>query len=342
MVAVIPENVSTSLYHDRLTAAGLTRIHQGKVRDTYAIPSDDDQEDLLLVVATDRVSIFDFVLPVLVPNKGEFLTALTVFWLSEILGYAENHLVAFGSDVREYIPLEFENSIDLGKRALVVRKLSMIPVECIVRGYLTGSGLSSYQKTRQVCGIQLPEGLHDGSRLPEALFTPTTKAETGHDVHMSRQEVKDRYGNWIEDLSLDYYRHLAATAKERGIIVADTKLEFGEDAILADEVGTPDSSRFWDVDEWERAVRKQKSPLPYDKEVVRNWGKEVPLSPLSGQPEKGLHHLDPENTDHLQFVSRLNVPEEVVEETTFRYRVVFERLTGLSLPSFQRSKLALL
>lgn len=341
MAATIPTAVAATPFHDTLDRAGLNRIHQGKVRDTYALPD----KGLLLVLATDRMSIFDFVLPALVPHKGELLTALTVFWLTEVLTYAHHHLVAFGADMNEYLPPELRNNDELYKRALVVRKLTMIPVECVVRGYLTGSGLKSYRETQCVCGIPLPAGLHDGSRiLPHPIFTPTTKAQSGHDEHLPADTVQQQYGAWLANKSLLYYQKLAAVAHAKSIILADTKFEFGKGGVLADEVGTPDSSRFWDRDEWIRAWQRQQSPPPFDKELVRSWGKDIATPFADPQGEggdqiSGLGNLDPENPEHLKFVSVLAVPSDVLNETNQRYRIVLQRLTGLELKEFQKVKL---
>ncbi len=325
MSATIPELVTATLFHECLTSVGLKRIHQGKVRDTYALPD----KSLLLVVATDRVSIFDFVLPTLVPHKGELLTALTVFWLDEVLRDVSHHLVAFGNRVDEYLPPSLRELPELYRRALVVKKLTMIPVECIVRGYLTGSGWKSYQKTQEVCGIQLPPGLHDSSRIvPAPIFTPTTKAETGHDEHLQTATVLQQYGTALGDRSLAVYQRIAEVAEGKKLILADTKLEFGVGEVLADEVGTPDSSRFWDYEEWTRACEQQKSPPPIDKEIVRNWGKQFKLD-----------QRDPNGADDLSFVRNLQVPQNVLNETTRRYKTVLQRLTGLTLADFQKSKL---
>jgi phosphoribosylaminoimidazole-succinocarboxamide synthase len=336
MAAVIPHKVVDTSFGFILRQAGLTHIHRGKVRNTYFVPD----PALLLVLASDRVSIFDFVLPALVPYKGEILTALTVFWLTEVLSQTDHHLVAFGTGIDQYLPPELRGNAELHKRGLIVRRLKMVPVECIVRGYLTGSGLKSYKKTGHVCGIELAPGLHDGSRiLPHPIFTPTTKAESGHDEHLPTAAVIERYGAWTRYKSLACYQKLAEVAEAKGIIVADTKLEYGEDGVLADEVGTPDSSRFWDKEEWAHAAEQQKSPPPFDKEVVRNWGKEIatPVSAAGG--EVGLQHLDPENDDHLTFVANLTVPQSVLDETSQRYQIVLQRLTGLTLDEFQKQKL---
>lgn len=341
MSAAIPQSVSGNQFERLLCAFGLTRTHQGKVRETYEL-----QDDLLLVIATDRVSIFDFVLPVLLPQKGELLTAMTVFWLTDILK-GVHHLVAYGQQIDQYLPKgirELPSRVrdDIRRRALIVRKFNMIPVECIVRGYLTGSGWKSYQNTHQICGIDLPSGLHDGARIvPTPIFTPTTKAKTGHDEHLQTEAVIHQYGTSLRDLSLAVYQQIAEVAEGKELILADTKFEFGalrvpqgtlspsksEDIVLADEVGTPDSSRFWDKEEWARAREQRTSPPPFDKEIVRNWGKQFQLD-----------QRDPDGADDLALVRRLQIPPNVVGETTRRYRIVFQRLTGLTLAEFQEKK----
>lgn len=342
MSAIIPEALKHSEPHVLLEQSGLKRIHQGKVRDTYQLA----HPGLLAVVATDRISIFDFVLPALVPHKGEILTALTVFWLRDVFTDKtgiRHHLVAAGRDIDLYLPQGLRGNPELWKRMLIVKKLNIIPVECVVRGYLTGSGWRSYAQTGKVHGISVPPDLHDGSHLKAPLFDPTTKAEHGHDEPLEVAVVVAKFGAWLGHYSLDCYRILAYAALERGgLLVADTKFEFGQGGILADEVGTPDSSRFWDCDEAVRARQKRVSPPPYDKEVVRNWGKQVPL-PLwrqkQGLPDVGLHNLDPANLIDVAFVQQLQVPQRVLEETGERYHTVFKRLTGMSLQEFQEKRL---
>ncbi|MEX1997465.1 MAG: phosphoribosylaminoimidazolesuccinocarboxamide synthase [Candidatus Andersenbacteria bacterium] len=339
MAAVIPACVAATEFHDKLEQAGLTRIHQGKVRDTYVLPHALDDSQLQLVVATDRVSIFDFVLPSLIPQKGELLTALTAFWLWEKLTDFPHHLVAAGVDIDYYLPRSLRSSPELQRRTLVVRRLSMIPVECIVRGYLTGSGWKSYQRNQSVCGVQLPAGLYDGAPLPEPIFTPTTKAEVGHDKPLDARIVAAQYGITFAEVSVAVYRRLSHYAASKGIIVADTKFEFGRGGVLADEVGTPDSSRFWDREEWEEALLRRQSPSPYDKELVRTWGKNI-LTPFGGSPA-GISNLDPENRQHLAFVQEQVVPSEVIKETAKRYHEVFKRLTECSLGEFQQQRMGI-
>jgi phosphoribosylaminoimidazole-succinocarboxamide synthase len=310
---------------NRLHEAGLKQIHQGKVRDTYAL----SDEGFLLMVATDRMSIYDFAIPTPVPQKGEILTALTVFWLTEILRMM-HHLVAFGRGIDLYLPPALKKYAELQKRALVVEKLEMLPVECIVRGYLTGSGWQSYQKNREVCGFLLPEGLHDGALItPKPIFTPTTKAQAGHDEPLATREVVQQYGTPVCDISMQAYQTMAKVAETKGLIMADTKVELGRDKhgnlVVADEVGTPDSSRFWDHREWKTALKRKESPSPIDKQLVRDWGKTL-----------GIHLRNPQNEQDLKYVQeRCSLPPKVVEETSRRYHEVLRRLTGKTLVVFQ-------
>ncbi len=297
-----------------IKAAGLELIHQGKVRDTYKLPG----SELLLLVASNRVSIFDFVLPALVPEKGRVLTHLTTLWLSNVLFNFKNHLISYGAHLDRHLLPILHNNVELQARSIVVLDLKMIPVECIVRDYLTGSGLDSYKETGHICGHALPAGLHDGSRLPNPIFTPTTKADEGHDEHMDAFSVEQLYGYGPEELSLAIFEKASRYAAERGIIIADTKMELGyynSDILIGDEIFTPDSSRFWLKESWEEAVAQKKSPAGYDKQPVREWGKTVstPFGVI------GINKLNPANKEHVEFVHSLTVPPAVIEETTRRY-----------------------
>ncbi|MFF0814790.1 phosphoribosylaminoimidazolesuccinocarboxamide synthase [Rhodococcus sp. NPDC003318] len=275
----------------------------GKVRDLYIV---DDQH--LLLVASDRISAYDHILSTPIPDKGRVLTAMSVYFF-EVLG-GHNHLAGAPDDER--IPA------DVLGRALIVKKLDMVPVECVARGYLTGSGLADYQRTGAVCGVELPAGLVEASQLPEPIFTPATKAALGdHDENVDFATVVDQLG---QDLAfklradtLDIYTRAAIYASERGIILADTKFEFGLDAqgnlVLADEVLTPDSSRYWPADGYE-AGRVQPS---FDKQFVRNW--------LTG-PESGW--------DRASDTPPPPLPQEIVESTRARYIEAYERISGLS------------
>lgn len=278
---------------------------QGKVRDLY------DLGDQLLLVATDRISAFDYILPDEIPNKGRVLTQLSVFWFQLLEGVVESHLIS--TDVAD-LPQEFQPFADwLRGRFMLVRKAEMFPVECIVRGYLAGSGLAEYQKSGTVCGIALPEGLVNSSKLPEPLFTPSTKADIGgHDENISFQRcaqiVGEEDAQELSRLSTQIYSTAADYAAERGIIIADTKFEFGRigDAIiLGDEVLTPDSSRFWPADRYEPG----KSQPSFDKQYVRDW--------LSANWDK---QGEP---PHL--------PADVIERTSEKYVQAYKLITGKSL-----------
>ncbi|GAB3657347.1 phosphoribosylaminoimidazolesuccinocarboxamide synthase [Glycomyces tarimensis] len=271
-------------------------IYQGKVRDLYA-----DGDDLILV-ASNRVSVFDVVLPTEIPEKGALLTALSLWWFEALGDLVPNHVLS-----ADDVPAEFAG------RALRVMRLDMVPVEAIARGYLTGSGLAEYNATGAVCGIELPGGLVDGSRLPGPIFTPTTKAAVGdHDEPITFERMSADLGTepaeQVRHLTLEVYRRGAEIAAERGIIIADTKLEFGTDASgtlrLADEILTSDSSRFWDAERW-RPGRSQPS---FDKQYVRDWAKSTGWKPDSGDAPE--------------------IPDDVVEATRQRYVDAYERLTG--------------
>ena len=277
----------------------LQHLHSGKVRDLYAMP-----DGRLLMVASDRISAFDFVLDSEIPGKGEILTRMSLWWFDQLVDLVPHHVV--GTDVPE----------QYAGRAVVCERLDMFPVECVARGYLTGSGLLDYQRTGEVCGLALPDGLVDGSRLPEPLFTPATKAAMGeHDENVSYDGVVATVGSEVaaelRRITLAVYDRAEGIARERGIILADTKLELGRRGdgtiVLGDEVLTPDSSRFWPADQWQPG-RSQPS---YDKQVVRNWL----LSPESGWDRSSGEPPPP-------------LPEEVVERTRRRYVEAFERLTG--------------
>ncbi|WP_425464718.1 phosphoribosylaminoimidazolesuccinocarboxamide synthase [Nocardioides dongxiaopingii] len=291
---------------DAPAIAGAQHLHSGKVRDLYEIEGG-PHAGHLLVVASDRISIFDFVLDSVIPDKGEILTRMSLWWFEQLRDLVPHHVVS--TDVPHAV----------AGRAVVCQKLEMYPVECVVRGYLTGSGLLDYAATapdHEVCGIALPVGLVDGSRLPEPIFTPASKAELGdHDENVSYAAVEAAVGAdaaaTLRDLTLAVYGRADALARERGIVLADTKLEFGTDAagrvVLGDEVLTPDSSRFWPAEAWEPG-RAQPS---YDKQIVRNWA----LSPESGWDRASGEAPPP-------------LPPEVVERTRSRYVEAYELLTG--------------
>lgn len=277
---------------------GLPLIHAGKVREMYALPDGD-----MLMVATDNISAFDHVLPTPIPGKGAVLTQLSLWWFERLRDLVPDHVVSV--DVPDAVR----------GRAVVVEKLDMVPVECVARGYLTGSGWAEYQRSRTVCGVPLPDGLRDGDKLPAPIFTPAIKAELGeHDENVDLATIARLHGDELavrlRDLTLEVYARAERIAAGRGIILADTKLEFGRrddgTLVLADEVLTPDSSRFWDAELW----RPGESLPSFDKQYVRDW-----LAEQSG--------WDRETTPP-------ELPAEVVEATRARYVEAYERLTGRS------------
>ena len=275
--------------------AQATHVASGKVRELYAL---DDER--LLLVASDRISTFDVVLPTDIPDKGRVLTGLSGFWFARTKQIAPNHLLALRDD----------------GRSTECRRLEMLPLECVVRGYITGSGWKDYLATGEVCGHVLPKGLTESERLPQSLFTPSTKAQTGHDENISRDQAAELIGDRFEEVertALDLYRFAAAHAESRGIILADTKFELGLDAdgalVLADEAFTPDSSRFWPADRYAPG-RAQRS---FDKQYVRDYCESVGWDKRYPGPE---------------------LPEEVVAETRAKYIEAFERLTGISFDEY--------
>ncbi len=282
---------------------GARHLHSGKVRDLYEL-TEGPHAGHLLMVASDRISIFDFVLASTIPDKGEILTRMSLWWFDRLADLVPGHVVS--TDV----------PASVAGRAVICQKLDMYPVECVARGYLTGSGLLDYAATGEVCGIALPSGLLDGSRLEVPIFTPATKADLGdHDENVSYAAVEATVGAdaaaTLRDLTLGVYARADEIARERGIILADTKLEFGLGTggavVLGDEVLTPDSSRFWPADDWEPG-RAQPS---YDKQIVRNWA----LSAESGWDRASGAEPPP-------------LPDEVIERTRARYLEAYERLTG--------------
>jgi phosphoribosylaminoimidazole-succinocarboxamide synthase len=334
MDAHLPHGVAQSDLSTALIDGSVLRTHSGKVRDSFTLPGHPDK---MLVVATDRISIFDFVLNATVAQKGEVLTAMTVFWLTKVLQRFSHHLVASYSDIDEYLPEALRGNRSLQRRALVVKNLDMLQTELIVRGYLTGSGWRTYQAEKKICGIPLPDGYHDGSRLAQPIFTPTTKATEGHDEDIPADSISSDF----RILALSMYSAAAAYALVRGIIIADTKFEVGLNKTVADEVLTPDSSRFWLQEDWIAAAEQRHSPSGFDKEPVRDWGRVVNTTiDDDGKRIIGINKLDPTDPTHLRFVDKLEVPLGVLESTTARYLKIFEMLTGMTLEQFQQAKMA--
>jgi phosphoribosylaminoimidazole-succinocarboxamide synthase len=288
---------------DAAALPGWTLLYSGKVRDLYISPEHPGE---VLMVASDRVSAFDHVLEPGIPGKGELLTTLSRWWFEQL--DVPNHLADDASDV----------PASVAPRAMLAKTLDMYPVECVVRGYLSGSGWLEYQHTQSVCGIALPAGLNDGDRLPEPIYTPAWKAPMGeHDENITFERTVELVGaevaSALRDASLDIFTRASAIAEARGIILADTKFEFGADPVtgeltLADEVLTSDSSRFWDADVYSTGDRT----ASFDKQIVRNWLKA---------------NWDP-STSSGQATKPPVLPQEIVEQTAARYRELIERLTG--------------
>jgi phosphoribosylaminoimidazole-succinocarboxamide synthase len=283
--------------------AGLKLLARGKVRDIY------DLGDRLLIVATDRLSAFDVILPTPIPDKGRVLTQLSLFWFDKLAGIVPHHVISatdFSGDLAPYVET-------LRGRSMIVRRTLPVPIECVARGYISGSGWKDYRATGKICGIPLPAGLKESDRLPEPIFTPATKATSGHDENISFQEAASQIGESLatrlRDITLEVYRRASEFAAERGIIIADTKLEFGIDhgeLVWIDEALTPDSSRFWPADSY-----RPGEPQPsFDKQYVRDylerigWAKQPPAPAL---------------------------PADVVDATRAKYREAYKRLTGREL-----------
>src|SRR5437867_376176 len=281
---------------NRFMPEAATHVASGKVRELYAL-----DEERLLLVASDRISTFDVALPTEIPDKGRVLTGLSAFWFARTRGIVPNHLLALRAD----------------GRSMECQRLTMLPIECVVRGYLSGSGWQDYRATGSVCGHGLPEGLVESARLPEPIFTPATKAETGHDENIERERAAEiigaeRFGE-VERISLELYRFASMHALERGIIIADTKFELGLDdngrLVLADEAFTPDSSRFWPADQYSAG-----GPQPsFDKQFVRDYCESLGWEKTYPGPE---------------------LPGDVVSGTRARYVEAFERLSGIAFEEY--------
>jgi len=275
---------------------------RGKVRDVY------DLEDRLLIISTDRISCFDVVLPTAIPFKGKVLTALSLFWFDFIKDIVPHHLIT--CDVDEYPEQLRKYKKELLGRSMLVKKTKSLPVECVVRGYLSGSGWKEYKEKQSVCGIKLPKGLKESDKLPEVLFTPSTKADTGHDLNIDQGYVEHLVGKEIADklarVSINIYKKASDYALSRGIIIADTKFEFGiyqDGIILIDEILTPDSSRFWPRDQYQAG----KAQPSFDKQFVRDY----------------LETLDWDKTPPAP-----QLPVEIVEKTTQKYLDAYKKITG--------------
>jgi phosphoribosylaminoimidazole-succinocarboxamide synthase len=281
-------------------------VRRGKVRDVY------DLGDSLLIVATDRISAFDVIMPNGIPDKGKILTALSLFWFEKFGSRFEHHLL--GADASRFPAPLAQYAPQIAGRSMLVKKAAVVPIECVARGYLAGSGWKEYQQTQSVCGVRLPPGLHQCDKLPQPIFTPATKEESGHDINISYEEAAARVGtetaSVLRDRTLSLYSQAADYAAARGVIIADTKFEFGRlpdgRLILIDEILTPDSSRFWPADQYQPG-RDQPS---FDKQFVRNWLERQPWDKTPPAP---------------------TLPPEVVEGTRQRYLEAYEHLTGRKL-----------
>jgi phosphoribosylaminoimidazole-succinocarboxamide synthase len=282
---------------------GLPLFRKGKVRDVFAV------DDKLLIVATDRISAFDWVLPSLIPYKGKVLTQLSKFWFDFVGLVVPNHLLA--TETKDFPPALAPYAALLDKRAMLVKKTKVVPIECVVRGYLSGSGWKEYKASGKICGIKIPKGLKESDRLPEPIFTPSTKAEKGHDINISFKDVQKEIGaelaGKIRKISLELYQKASLHAVSKGIIIADTKFEFGLDGdelLLIDEIFTPDSSRFWPLGQYEPG----KSQPSLDKQFVRDYLETTAWDKNSPPPE---------------------LPAEIVAKTSQKYLEIYKVLTGL-------------
>ena len=293
-----------------MTLKGLNLVKHGKVRDLYTTDAG------VLMVASDRISAYDVVLPTPIPHKGAVLTGLSVFWFDKLKAVVPNHLISTNPD--DFPPEAKEHADALRGRTMLVRPAEVFPIECVARGYVTGSGWKEYKESQAVCGISLPAGLKESERLPEPIFTPATKEEEGHDENIDFERAASIVGREtaekLRDLTLALYTQAAAYAAERGIIIADTKFEFGfidGELTLVDEALTPDSSRFWPSDEW-----KPGGSVPsFDKQFVRDW-----------LDESGWDHTPPGP----------DLPDAVVDRTRAKYVEAYERLTGDSFEDWLR------
>ena len=340
MGALIPNSVKETDISLYLETMGLNRIYQGKTRDMY------DLGNNILTVASDRLSIFDFVLSATVPLKGEVLTALTYFWLTDILKNYPHHLV----DSIKYQGLNATHDLmdrypELPlKRSLVIKKINILPYELIFRHHIGGSVYKKYLATEMAGGQKLTSNLPKWSKLKIPIFTPSTKEESGHDINIDATSFTAKYGNRgqkLVDMYRDGYQKAYAYAEKRGILILDTKFE-GNFFLFADEVLTPDSSRFCDADNWRQAMKDGQEPAFLDKQIVRAWGETV-TTPFNKKDDQkkiiGLKNLDPTNIKHVAWVHKLEIPGYIINETTKRYLAIFKRLTGYELYNYQNEQM---
>lgn len=336
MGPAIPASIPQPAYESDLLAGGFELLHRGKVRNIYRCPS--SLERLLLFVASDRISIFDFVLPATVPRKGEVLTALTWFWLAEHLSGFGSHLFLDTEAGRNSNPISFlrhKFPAIPPERSLLVRKFQVQPYELIFRRHLGGSVWQEYLKSGTVASQPMPAGLRKWEKLDRAVFTPSTKSATGHDINISVAQYAAEVGIDVARRSQEMLRRAYDMAYdyalERGVVILDTKFEADmAGRLVLDEVLTPDSSRFTTVHSVDEAVATGKDPVFYDKEPVREWGSAIKRQ-----------NLQTDDPNALDFVAGLKVPTEIVEATTHRYLEIFSRLTGKTLEEFQRENMGL-
>ncbi|MDO8513831.1 MAG: phosphoribosylaminoimidazolesuccinocarboxamide synthase [bacterium] len=330
----IPEKVAESSFSRKLIKLGYILLYRGKVGELYEIPGKPDQ---LLMMRSDRLSIFDFVLPCLVQGKGEVLIALTHFWLTQVFQDIPNHLLAWGWNVGRWKAAGW-NMKDVAElpleRILLVKRCKIWKYEMIFRAHIGGSVWKDYLKDGTACGNILPSGLSKWQKLPRPIFTPTTKAEEGHDLPVTIQryaELTGFEGGRLASMDLAIYQRAYEYAAKRGILILDTKFENTFDGKVADEVLTPDSSRFTTYEGLAAAIQEGRDPIFYDKEPVRIWGREV------GTPwGVGLQNLDTENEEHLAYVAEsLQVPNEVIYDTKDRYDIIVAMITGKVLRKYQ-------
>jgi len=335
-MARIPEAVAESSFSRAVIALGYPLLYQGKVGELYEVPSKPHQ---LLMLRSDRLSIFDFVLACLVEQKGEVLIALTHYWLTQVFPDVPNHLLAWGRDRERWeaagwnetsvcqLPLE---------RILLIERGEAWRFEMIFRAHIGGSVWQEYEQSGTACGQSLPPGIKKWQKLPgRPIFTPTTKAESGHDIKVTVADyltATHDLGRKLMDRDRQVYERAYVHAAGRGILILDTKFENNNRGDLIDEILTPDSSRFTTPEDLAAAIAEGRDPIFYDKEPVRIWGRQVP-TPWG----VGLHQLDPENSEHLAFIEGLAIPDDIIAKTQRRYFDIFGRLTGMSLRKYQET-----
>src|ERR1035437_5629365 len=345
-MAEIPKKLQEDILSEYLKENGLRRIHQGKVRDTYSLA-----DEKLLVLASARISIFDFVLNALIPKKGEVLTAITHFWLTTVLDNFEHHLIRSVGNPRLNAVHDLHGMLpELPiERCLVVKNLKskLYPFEMIFRHYIGGSVFKKYQETSMVGGYKLPANLPKWSKLEKPIFTPSTKEEVGHDINVDTEyffktmEEKGQKNEAIRVVKMlaEAYAIACTYAEEKDILILDTKFEVAGLTIV-DEILTPDSSRFTLKADWKKSIEEGRDPQFLDKQPVRDWGSKIEtIFSREGKRVIGINNLNPENEVHLSYVHGLEVPKEIIKDTTKRYLNLFELITGQDLKFYQTTKM---